>query len=121
MPDNFCIAPFIHLNNTPRGKINPCCVWDGPAVGNMERGILNAWQNIRNLPNNIKQKLLLSSSNMPTEVINFMHQKPTGDFTFCDKVKKQEKIHKQATRKTLNYEKLFPEWWEILNENSTMR
>ena len=78
-----------------------------------------AWQNVRNLPNNIKQNL--SGFNMPTEVINFMHQEATEEFTFCDRIKKQEKIHKQATRKTLNYEKLFPEWWEMLNENSTMR
>ena len=50
-----------------------------------------------------------------------MYQQATGSFTFCDKVKKQEEVYKQATRKTLNYEKLFPEWWEMLNENSTMR
>jgi MoaA/NifB/PqqE/SkfB family radical SAM enzyme len=76
-----------------------------------------AWQNIRNLPNNIKQKL----TDMPTEIINFMHQEATENFTFCDNIKKQEKVYKQATRKTLNYEKLFPEWWEMLNENSICR
>ena len=43
MPDNFCIAPFIHLNNTPRGNIHPCCVWAGDRVGTMDKGILNAW------------------------------------------------------------------------------
>ena len=53
MTDNFCIAPFIHLNNTPRGQIDPCCVWNGDKVGNMERGILDAWNsnemvNLRN-------------------------------------------------------------------------
>ncbi len=76
-----------------------------------------AWQNIRNLPNNIKQKL----TDMPSEIINFMHQEATENFTFCDNVKKQEKIYKQATSKTLNYEKLFPEWWDMLNENSICR
>jgi MoaA/NifB/PqqE/SkfB family radical SAM enzyme len=76
-----------------------------------------AWQNIRNLPNTIKHKL----TDLPTEITNFMYQPATGSFTFCDKVKKQEEVYKQATRKTLNYEKLFPEWWEMLNENSTMR
>ena len=53
MGDNFCIAPFIHLNNTPRGKIMPCCVWGGNSVGNMEEGILSAWngQKMKSLRN----------------------------------------------------------------------
>ena len=78
------------------------------------------WQNIRNLSNNIKQKVKESCS-LPGEVINFMDQEATTEFNFCDKLKKQESTYHKATRKTVDYEKLFPEWWNILNENSILR
>jgi len=71
------------------------------------------WQSIRNLSNNVKQKVKENCS-LPDEVINFMDQEPTAEFNFCDKLKKQESIYHKATRKTIDYEKLFPEWWNIL-------
>tara|TARA_B100000809_G_scaffold236138_1_gene254927 strand:- start:656 stop:1837 length:1182 start_codon:yes stop_codon:yes gene_type:complete len=75
------------------------------------------WQNVRNLSNNIKQKVKETCS-LPDEVIGFMEQEPTGEFNFCEQLKIQENIYHRASRKTLNYEKLFPEWWNILNEDS---
>ena len=78
------------------------------------------WQSIRNLPNNVKQKVKENCS-LPDEVINFMDQEATAEFNFCDKLKIQENIYHKATRKTVDYEKLFPEWWNILNENSILR
>ena len=78
------------------------------------------WQNVRNLPNGIKQKVKEDCS-LPDEVISFMEQEPTGEFNFCEQLKKQENIYHRASRKTLNYEKLFPKWWDILNENSILR
>jgi MoaA/NifB/PqqE/SkfB family radical SAM enzyme len=29
-----CILPFIHLETTTVGEARPCCMWEGPAVGN---------------------------------------------------------------------------------------
>lgn len=40
--NNFCVAPFIHLNIGPRGPISPCCVYTSD-VGNVNDGILNVW------------------------------------------------------------------------------
>lgn len=77
------------------------------------------WQSIKNLPNKVKKQL--SARGLPEEINNFMHQASNEDFTFCDRIEKQEKIYKQTTRKTLRYAKLFPDWWEMLNENRTMR
>ena len=78
------------------------------------------WQSIRNLSNNVKQKVKENCS-LSDEVINFMEQEPTEEFNFCKQLKKQENIYHKATRKTIDYEKLFPEWWNILNEDSILR
>ena len=50
-------------------------------------------------------------------LINFVNSS-TEDKSkeFCARIKKQERIHKIAHNKIMDYEKSFPEWWEILNE-----
>ena len=50
-------------------------------------------------------------------LINFVNSS-TEDKSkeFCARIKKQERIHKIAHNKIMDYKKSFPEWWEILNE-----
>ena len=79
------------------------------------------WQNVKTLPNSVKKIIIEHIEQIVTKkpkqfLIDFVKQSIDEDFTFCTMIKQQEEWHKKATREILDYEKLFPEWWSILNE-----
>ena len=57
MVDTLCPAPWMHLLTSATGDISPCCVWDGPAVGNIKDMTLAEAANLPEM-NSIRKKML---------------------------------------------------------------